>query len=618
MSLDISLSGLRSINEAIEVVSNNISNAETEGYKSRTLETVESSPTFKDGHMIGTGTLVTKIKTAGEPLLLERISSSETKLSYSETMNTQYSMLEEMLDGNQIRESVENLFKVFEDLKNNPTSTSIKQLVVEEAKEMLNVFDNTTDLIETQQDEDIKKIQENVTHINNALDKLNLLYQEQSTVKDNNYLKDKVDLIIQDLSEYGQVKFNEKENGYPVISMNGLVLFEDLSSNHLSFDTGNNEIILQNTEVTDFFKNGGIGANYELIDNFNTIKEEYQILQTSITYEVNQLIQQSVTRELSSTSDNLGIEENRIKMGLTKEELPNINNVPLLDLPTLEGLKPGNITFTIFPNMDNLEMTEPRKYTININHQTTLNSIKESLENYVVNGQEPDYIGPSYDENGIELPESTTLYGIKRDEPVDLGFEVTINNGIGIENSDYTFSLDDGSTNLMDMLKIQNFFNHENDKYIINKEYDETPAEIFKYIDSREIEAMEYNKLLLNEVVDTQYKDINFDNDYIYKLSVANCPDLNYTEIKIGHIDNFSEGLNRFNFNLSLKVDFYTEQTDTLQKTNEVLNSHYNKLTKVNIDKEMSKLIELQAAYQANAKVIAAMNQVFDALLSIK
>ena len=58
-------------------------------------------------------------------------------------------------------------------------------------------------------------------------------------------------------------------------------------------------------------------------------------------------------------------------------------------------------------------------------------------------------------------------------------------------------------------------------------------------------------------------------------------------------MENFSEGLNTFSFSISSKTSMYKEQNDTISKSNELLKNHYNKLTKVDIDEEMTKLMQL-------------------------
>ena len=128
---------------------------------------------------------------------------------------------------------------------------------------------------------------------------------------------------------------------------------------------------------------------------------------------------------------------------------------------------------------------------------------------------------------------------------------------------------------------------------------------------------MEHNKLILNDIVDLNHKNIDFDKDYLYNLSVANCPELNYTDVGVQKITSYANGVHDFNFDISLKSSKFQEQYESIQKSNDFLSKNYQDIVGVNTDEELTKLMKLQSAYQANAKVITAMNELFDSLLRI-
>ena len=62
--------------------------------------------------------------------------------------------------------------------------------------------------------------------------------------------------------------------------------------------------------------------------------------------------------------------------------------------------------------------------------------------------------------------------------------------------------------------------------------------------------------------------------------------------------------------NISLKLETQESITVSLQST-------YDQLTKVDTDEEMIYLMQFQAAYEANAKVITAVDEMLETLLAM-
>jgi flagellar hook-associated protein 1 FlgK len=614
MSFDIAVGGLRASSEALKVVSDNIANANTEGYKKRELVTGEMLPHKKNGISYGNGVIISQIKTVSEPYLLEKLISSNSSVAYNETLSNDFSKLEEIIASEELSDKVQDFFNAFDNLKNDPLSEGNKKLVVAESQKLLNIFDYNLNVLKEEQESGKIQIEKKISEINQIIEDFTELAEAQNYIKhDNNYIGDEVERTAEKLSKYGKVDTYFKEDGTVTISMNGITLFERYEGRELRYEAG--EIMVGDNEITSFFKNSGsIGAKLEMVHNgTQDVLEKYSILQTSMMYEVNQLIQNSVVKEMSSNlegSDILSVSKNREILGKTKEELPHLKDTPLMDIPTIKGLQPGNITIRTYP--------EENEFIININHKTTLNSLKESFENYRVNGLEKDFI-PVYDNNGNLNVNGNTLYGVEKGDVINNSFfDLNVENGINIK-SEKPFSIEDGDTNFMDIFGMNNFFEYSEteEKYKINEKFENDPIKLFEYFEEGEINSMEHNKLILNDIVDLNHKNIDFDKDYLYNLSVANCPELNYTDVGVQKITSYANGVHDFNFDISLKSSKFQEQYESIQKSNDFLSKNYQDIVGVNTDEELTKLMKLQSAYQANAKVITAMNELFDSLLRI-
>jgi len=603
---DIAIGGLKVTNEALKVVSENIANADTEGYKRRDLVTSEMIPQKKDGFTYGAGVVVQEVKSAAAPYLFEKIINNNQMMSYNNDLQMKYNEIEKVIATEELGAKLQDFFNAMDNLKNNPTSEGNKALVVTEAQQMLDLFDYNKDMLNQIKQDAKTEIAQQIGEINQTVSKFKNSIASQNYQKtNNNFVEDEMDRLVETLSPYGEVDHYYKEDDTLVVRLNGVNVFDTYDNRELKYDQINNTISVGNNDMTTFFQNkGSIGAQLNIIEKgADKLLNEYDIIESSIIYEVNDLFHQSVVKELYSdmeSTDILNVSKNRDLMGLTEEELPDLKNTPLFDIPTLKGLQPGNITITTYP--------EENEYIININHKTTLTSLKDSFENYKVTGLEKDF------------DEATqTLYGVEKGETLSLDFfDIKTENGLAII-SDKPFSINDGDTNLLSKFGMNNFIVHSEgqDRFNVNQKYEDNPIKLFEYFDEAQTNGMEKNKLIINDIVDLNHKEIELDNEYLYNLSVTTLPSLNYTNTTITRMTSFSDGINDFNFKISLEVSKYTEQYENIKANNDFLNKQYDDVVGVNTDEELTELMRLQAAYQANTKVINAMNELFDSLLSI-
>lgn len=115
---------------------------------------------------------------------------------------------------------------------------------------------------------------------------------------------------------------------------------------------------------------------------------------------------------------------------------------------------------------------------------------------------------------------------------------------------------------------------------------------------------------------------LNFDKDTITSLTnedLENLAEIQWNEnITIG---NTSTSFSEFYQNLLVTVSSNVENNNfKLESQNAIVNSlesTYNNLTKVDPDEEMINLLQYQAAYEANAKVITAVDEMLQTLLAM-
>jgi len=116
---------------------------------------------------------------------------------------------------------------------------------------------------------------------------------------------------------------------------------------------------------------------------------------------------------------------------------------------------------------------------------------------------------------------------------------------------------------------------------------------------------------------------LNFISDNVSSLSSDDLENLSQiqwsTNLTIGSTSNTS--FSEFYQNLLVTVSSNVENNNfKLEAQNTIVNSletTYNNLTKVDTDEEMINLLQFQAAYEANAKIITAVDEMLQTLLAM-
>jgi len=163
-------------------------------------------------------------------------------------------------------------------------------------------------------------------------------------------------------------------------------------------------------------------------------------------------------------------------------------------------------------------------------------------------------------------------------------------------DSNTYIGLDNDSANFGGVFGINQFFQGNNAKNIsLKQELKNNPNLIHAYKAPNE-----GNNEVANDILQLQFQKINFFKDN----NITNSTIYGYYKITTSSLANETE-------NISMKED----SAQTLFKS--VSNEYYS-LTGVNVDDELMNLEKYQRGYQANARVISTINQMLDALFSIK
>ncbi|WP_456479749.1 flagellar hook-associated protein FlgK [Nautilia sp.] len=716
------LTGLRSHQSAIDVTSNNISNASNPDYVRQravfsSLPSINSVPGD-----IGTGVEISSVKRITDTFLFNRYTS--TSASYA-NLDTQEQYLKEIaayfpdVTDNGLYKDIEDFFNAWQTFASNPNDGAVKvdlaaktQILSDNIKNLKNkltdIQKSLNDSLEAkteEADDIIKQIADlnkqissieanNQTNANELRDKRDALEKRLKELLDVKVLKSGV--VSQDAQ--GDVTTGYEEN-YQIM-LGGYTLVDNSTFNSLTTKNteGNVSVQLEKqdhtlTDITKDISGGEIGALISLRGTeFNSKAEptngtvsdllnSLNALAGGIIRSVNSIYsysaQESVTTDTISSP--ISLSEN-----MQNEKISFLNSSGILKT----SITDGKISFDLYDENGNLDSTNS-PLTVNVNQneslQDVLNDINAKLSSIpeysnikaqFVNGQikfintdtqktssnilvkddgaklftalnQIEYLPLSqinsslpqplkngsfeikvYDSEGNEIATRSITVNMDSSDPKFSTIE-------GIMSQINTPSIDDNQNNNQND-DVDDFYHAEfiNGKFLLSKTTDQNTLVGLDEDSSDFGGAFGINRFFDGKDASDIALNADLQNDPSL-ISAGKIPDSGDNSIANAVLQLQSTNIN-FYTNSDTKTEtiygFYREMTSSLaNQTQSVsdkketaqtlltnISNEYYSLSGVNIDEELINLEKYQRGYQANAKVITTINQMLDALFTIK
>lgn len=226
-ALDIGLSALRTQQQQLTTLGNNIANASTPGYHRQRPELVDRPGVLYGRHLIGTGVDVASISrlrdAATEESLLRNVSLTglvQTELGVAEDV-------ERLLTPGDasVHARLSDFFNRLEALANNPEQATVRGEFLNAAESLVEEFNHIdTELfrLDRQLQEEahlatreINQLIENIAELNQQI------YYERAAGRQPNDLLDRRDQLVTQLSEWVDVSIDTQEGGRDVVYLAG-------------------------------------------------------------------------------------------------------------------------------------------------------------------------------------------------------------------------------------------------------------------------------------------------------------------------------------------------------------------------------------------------------------
>ena len=309
-ALNIAANALAAQQQAIDVISQNVSNVNTPGYSRQTPEMAALSPTVINGLSIGNGATVDNIQRAANPILNQAIAGNDSQVAYWQAMQQGLSGLNAAfgsIGGTTLSSSLDSFFQAFQTLANNTQNAGTaasQQAVVTSAQGLATQITGMSQQLVNQQSANFQQIPTMLDSVNSLLDKIaslnaNIANQYATSTSPPSTLLDQRDAAINQLSKLipvQQVSTSTASSGSIMLQTpGGDMLVSGDTAQHLALGTGstatNINIVDQGTSipVTGLDQGGQLGGTVALNGKIDGYLKQLNSLAGNLAFSVNQL-----------------------------------------------------------------------------------------------------------------------------------------------------------------------------------------------------------------------------------------------------------------------------------------------------------------------------------------
>ena len=236
--LNIARTGILASQAQLAVTSNNIANANTQGYHRQVAEQSSLQSQGMGDNFYGAGTYISDVKRIYNEYAARELRIGQTGASEAQTTQTKMSELDQLFSqiGKSIPQGLNDLFASLNSLADLPDDMGIRGTVLGSAGQLadsLNQMQSHLDGQMKQTNDQIAGITDRINEISKELGQLN--QELMKSQGEDAQLLDRQDALIQELSQYAQVNVIPLDTGAKSIMLGGAVM---LVSGEVSMSLG--------------------------------------------------------------------------------------------------------------------------------------------------------------------------------------------------------------------------------------------------------------------------------------------------------------------------------------------------------------------------------------------
>jgi flagellar hook-associated protein 1 len=340
--LSIGMSGLYTSKKAMQTAGHNISNSNTEGYSRQRVNLQTNQPIGEGRHIMGAGVTINSIKRVHDQFLEKRIHEAEANHNFNEEKSYQLGLIEDVfneINTEGLNQLVTNFFNSFRELSNSPENESVRSVVRENGRLLVQDFHrarSTLNQLQSQQNYKLVKAAEDVNIILQNVSELNVKIMTLETAHgESGDLRDQRDLAVNKLSKFFAIKTYADEKNQYVVNAEGvgsLVVGSEVQkvasgnvpdSNPQNEGFTNTELFLGENRIAPITKKFGEGKIKALNDVRTKELADLQLSLDEIAYTLAQSI--NAIHRKGYVHRQIPVDENGNLLKNTDEKITGIN-----------------------------------------------------------------------------------------------------------------------------------------------------------------------------------------------------------------------------------------------------------------------------------------------------
>ncbi|WP_323587322.1 flagellar hook-associated protein FlgK [Aliarcobacter butzleri] len=630
-SFSVAQTGLNASKYGIEIVGNNIANQNTDGYKKRVSDLSEIGQI--GGHITGRGVSFDGVSRVTSQYLYDNYMKENTKTNYYDKLTSMLGNVEKVFaetDTAGLSVDLNKYFTAVEQLRSNPNSQIYKSNLQTQGEALVSNLQRLYSSVEQQQSIEKVELKENVKEVNSILKEIaDINGKLENYTESTNDLLDKRDALELKLSQYVNVDIT-RDNGYE-IKIGGVTAVSNGTFNReleISYkDTKQIDkfnYIQSNGTVLDSLKyneNGTAKAPYDPNDVIKyTLNNDDSL---SVTIQIGEVVNGDWDNDPSTPDTGEAVTMDNLTRALAFK----INNDPKLSQYVTARNGDYNDDYLVYPGDNRGLSTDSDKYlrvesneagkaneftgTISVVRYDATNAVQEREALYKNESQstkaQSDVVLKILEQN-VNLSSGSIkaqVENLSSSSP---------NNKI----QSYLDNLDSLATTLADIY--DKYIQIGKSDYIYGEnaanDYNGTPmGEIVSVglFNGTSVKTLAFNKNAVNDLKQEQI-------DYLATIQWKT--DLSFNGKGQNPNEARATSLTEYYRNTKVNVSSDTQNAKYSKEVQaniaQTIGTTYNKIVKVDKDEEMINLMQLQAAYSANAQMITAVNEMIKVILGLR
>lgn len=304
--LNTARSALFASQTCLSVTSNNVANANTEGYMRQEAVLTESVSVQTGSGFIGSGVTVSEVTACYDKYIEASVAEENGSSEMWEAYETYFSRIESILeeDNSSLTTSITDFFNAWETLSTDTTSSTALTGVVTAGENVAQTISSIYSELKDLQNELNSSVGQTVDEVNTILDSIaelnNQIYKTSASGTVDATLVSQRTELVSELSGIMNIQYFEDQNGgLTIMTTDGQLLVDGVYANSLTAETSDADGLYRvvwnsssgtTVDITDSIEGGSLAALIDLRDSQVTaFLDEVNDLAVSLATEVNTL-----------------------------------------------------------------------------------------------------------------------------------------------------------------------------------------------------------------------------------------------------------------------------------------------------------------------------------------